>query len=153
MEQNRNHFPRVLIVTPEVTYLPDQMGSISWCLSAKAGGLADVFASLVCGLYRQGANVHMAIPIYRAISRAVAGNLALTGMATGGVFLGGGIPPKILPLLEKPDFMDSFTAKGRFSDFLATIPVRVICNDKAALIGAAQCAFELLTSKGENHDK
>lgn len=84
---------------------------------------------------------------------AVAGNLALTGMATGGVFLGGGIPPKILPILETSDFMDSFIAKGRFSDFLAAIPVKVICNDKAALIGAAQRAFELLAPKGENHDK
>ena len=67
MNQNRNHLPRVLIVTPEVTYLPDQMGSISWCLSAKAGGLADVSASLVCELYRQGANVHIAVPNYRYI--------------------------------------------------------------------------------------
>jgi starch synthase/alpha-amylase len=67
MNQNRNHLPRVLIVTPEVTYLPDQMGSISWCLSAKAGGLADVSASLVSELYRQGANVHIAIPNYRDI--------------------------------------------------------------------------------------
>ena len=67
MDQKRNHLPRVLIVTPEVTYLPDQMGSISWCLSAKAGGLADVSATLVCELYRQGANVHIAIPNYRDI--------------------------------------------------------------------------------------
>lgn len=67
MNEKRNHLPRVLIVTPEVTYLPDQLGSISWCLSAKAGGLADVSASLVCELYRQGANVHIAVPNYRAI--------------------------------------------------------------------------------------
>ena len=67
MNQNRNHLSRVLIVTPEVTYLPDRMGSISHCLSAKAGGLADVSASLVCELYRQGADVHIAIPNYRAI--------------------------------------------------------------------------------------
>jgi starch synthase len=67
MNQNRNHLSRILIVTPEVTYLPDRMGSISWCLSAKAGGLADVSASLVCELYRQGADVHIAVPNYRAI--------------------------------------------------------------------------------------
>ena len=67
MNQNRNHLSQILIVTPEVTYLPDRMGSISWCLSAKAGGLADVSASLVCELYRQGADVHVAIPNYRAI--------------------------------------------------------------------------------------
>jgi starch synthase/alpha-amylase len=67
MSQERDHLPRVLIVTPEVTYLPDQLGSISWCLSAKAGGLADISASIVCELYDQGANVHIAIPNYRDI--------------------------------------------------------------------------------------
>jgi starch synthase/alpha-amylase len=67
MNQNRNHFPRVLIVTPEVTYLPDRMGSFSDCLTAKAGGLADVSASLICELFRQGADIHVAIPNYKAI--------------------------------------------------------------------------------------
>lgn len=76
---------------------------------------------------------------------AVAGNLALTGMATGGVYLGGGIPPKILPELKKGAFMEGFTAKGRFSDFMKAIPVQVICEDRAALIGAAQRAYELAT--------
>lgn len=67
MNQQRSHLPRVLIVTPEATYLPDQLGSISWCLSAKAGGLADISASIICELYHQGANVHIAIPNYRDI--------------------------------------------------------------------------------------
>jgi glucokinase len=77
------------------------------------------------------------------IMGAVAGNLALTGLTTGGVYIGGGIPPKILPILQKSDFMVGFSAKGRFSDLLADIPVWVIGNDKAALMGAAQRAFEL----------
>jgi glucokinase len=76
-----------------------------------------------------------------SILGAVAGNLALTAMTTGGVYLGGGIPPKILPKLEEPIFMKAFTNKGRFKEFLERIPVRVILNDKAALLGAAQCAF------------
>lgn len=67
MKSKWSHISRVLIVTPEVTHLPDRMGSLSECLSAKAGGLADVSASLVCELYRQGADVHIAIPNYRAI--------------------------------------------------------------------------------------
>ena len=52
MNQNRNHLPRVLIVTPEVAYLPDQMGSISWCLSAKAGGLdiTSISTRNCCGI-------------------------------------------------------------------------------------------------------
>jgi glucokinase len=83
---------------------------------------------------------------------AVAGNLALTGLATGGVYLGGGIPPKILPVLEKSDFMTSFKAKGRFSEFLAAIPVWVILNDKAALMGAARRAWELSNLQGDRHD-
>jgi starch synthase/alpha-amylase len=59
--------PRVLIVTPEVTYLPDRMGSLSQYLTAKAGGLADVSAALVSALFNEGADVHVALPDYRSI--------------------------------------------------------------------------------------
>ena len=59
--------PRILIVTPEVTYLPDRMGSLANTLTAKAGGLADVSAALVSALFEQGADVHVALPDYRAI--------------------------------------------------------------------------------------
>ncbi len=76
---------------------------------------------------------------------AVAGNLALTGMTTGGVYLGGGIPPKILPALKTAAFMEGFTAKGRFSNFMMDIPVHVICEDRAAYLGAVQRAYELAT--------
>lgn len=64
---NTKTVPKILIVTPEVTYLPDRMGSISECLTAKAGGLADVSASLIGELFRQGADIHVAIPNYKAI--------------------------------------------------------------------------------------
>lgn len=57
--------PRILIVTPEITYLPEGMGNLSNNLRAKAGGLADVSASLVAALYRQGADVHVTLPHYR----------------------------------------------------------------------------------------
>jgi len=59
--------PRVLIVTPEVTYLPDRMGSYAGYYTAKAGGMADVSAALVTALFDQGAQVHVAIPDYRTI--------------------------------------------------------------------------------------
>ena len=59
--------PRVLIVKPEVTYLPDGMGNMANHLTAKAGGLADVSAALVSALFAQGADVHVAIPDYRAM--------------------------------------------------------------------------------------
>ncbi|MGD8962988.1 MAG: glucokinase [Desulfobacterales bacterium] len=74
---------------------------------------------------------------------SIAGNLALTGMTTGGLYLGGGIPPKILPALESADFMDAFIAKGRFKAFMQKIAVRVILNDRTALLGAAHCALNL----------
>ena len=57
--------PRILIVTPEITYLPEGMGNMTNRLSAKAGGLADVSASLVSALYALGADVHVALPHYR----------------------------------------------------------------------------------------
>jgi len=59
--------PRVLVVTPEVTYLPDRMGSLASFFTAKAGGLADVSAALVSALLEQGADVHVALPDYRSI--------------------------------------------------------------------------------------
>ena len=59
--------PRILIVTPEVTYLPDNMGNIANYLKAKAGGLADVSAALVTALFDQGADIHVALPDYRAM--------------------------------------------------------------------------------------
>ncbi|MBW2513842.1 MAG: glycogen/starch synthase [Deltaproteobacteria bacterium] len=64
---NRQQSPRVLIVTPEVTHLPDRMGSLSHYLTAKAGGLADVSAALISALFEQGVDVHVALPDYRAI--------------------------------------------------------------------------------------
>jgi len=82
------------------------------------------------------------LDLFVSIFGAAAGNLALTGLTTGGVYLGGGIPPKILPKLKEDIFMKAFTNKGRFRELLRQIPVRVIMNDKAALLGAACCAFE-----------
>ena len=59
--------PRILIVTPEVTYLPKDMGNLANYFTAKAGGLADVSAALISALFEQGADVHVALPDYRAI--------------------------------------------------------------------------------------
>ncbi|MCK4390208.1 MAG: glucokinase [Desulfobacterales bacterium] len=73
---------------------------------------------------------------------AAAGNLALTGLTRGGIYLGGGIAPKILPKLQEGLFMQAFVDKGRFTPLLYQIPVRVILNDRAALLGAAVCAIQ-----------
>jgi glucokinase len=83
-----------------------------------------------------------AVRLFVSVLGSVAGNLALTSTARGGVYLGGGIPPKMLPAIQQETFMQAFTNKGRFSDYMKGIPVRVILNDRAALLGAAHCAFE-----------
>jgi glucokinase len=71
---------------------------------------------------------------------AAAGNLALTGTAVGGVYIGGGIAPKILPRLAGGSFIRAFLDKGRFEAYLRRIPVRVLLNDRTAMLGAARRA-------------
>lgn len=65
MSESTPRRPRILVVTPEITYLPEGMGNLAQRMCAKAGGLADVSASLVKALYDQGADVHVALPNYR----------------------------------------------------------------------------------------
>ena len=81
-----------------------------------------------------------ALDLWISIYGAEAGNLALKLMATGGVFLGGGIAPKIVSKLSGPLFMQAFVSKGRLQALLESIPVKVITNDKIALFGAARYA-------------
>jgi glucokinase len=95
-------------------------------------------------LRKRNALCERSLRLYVSMLGTAAGNLAVTSTAVGGVYLGGGIPPKILPALEQGSFLKAFLAKGRFSDFLSRIPVRVILNDKATLLGAAHIAFEAL---------
>lgn len=73
---------------------------------------------------------------------AEAGNLAMKVLATGGVYLGGGIPRRILPLLAAAPFMTAFQRKGRLAPVLAHIPVNVILNPDAGLVGAAAYALD-----------
>jgi glucokinase len=72
-----------------------------------------------------------------------AGNLALKFMARGGLYLGGGIAPTIVSALQEGGFLQAFIAKGRFKPLLSSIPIKVILNDKTALLGAAECARQL----------
>ena len=78
-----------------------------------------------------------ALDLFVSILGAEAGNLALKMKATRGVYVGGGIAPKILPRLQRPGFLEAFTDKGRFKAFQEAIPVRVILNEWTALRGAA----------------
>ena len=82
-----------------------------------------------------------ALELFVTVYGAEAGNVALRMLATGGVFLGGGIAPKNLPALQRKGlFMNAFLDKGRMRPLLETIPVLVVLNDRAALWGAAHCA-------------
>ena len=82
-----------------------------------------------------------AVNVFVEIYGAAAGNLALKFLATGGVFMGGGIAPKILPKLKEPRFFEAFCDKGRLRSLLEEIPVRVVLNDKTALLGAGHVAM------------
>ncbi len=82
-----------------------------------------------------------AVEIFVQIYASEAGNLALKVLATGGVYIGGGIAPKILSELQRPIFVEAFLNKGRMKPLLEAIPVLVILNDNAALRGAARAAL------------
>ncbi len=109
---------------PEPEWLADEI--------AAAGGAAISRA----GLDRRDAVCSDALDLMVAIYGAQAGNLAVTVLALGGVYLGGGIPPHILDRLREGGFMRAFLAKGRMSEMLAEVPVHVITNELTALLGA-----------------
>jgi glucokinase len=90
-----------------------------------------------------------ALDLWISIYGAEAGNLALKLMAIGGIFLGGGIAPRIVSKLSGPLFMQAFVSKGRMQPLLESIPVKVITNDKIALFGSARYAV----AKGAARDE
>lgn len=83
------------------------------------------------------------LSLFVSILGAEAGNLALKLMSTGGVYLGGGIPRRILPWLEHKQFMQAFLNKGRFSTVLIRFPVHVILHSNSALLGVASFGLDL----------
>ncbi|MDJ0852114.1 MAG: glucokinase [Myxococcota bacterium] len=95
-------------------------------------------------LEKRDAGCVRALELFVRLYGAEAGNMALKVLAVGGVFVGGGIAPKILPALQTGDFLEAFLAKGRFRELLEQIPVRVATNSAAPLLGAAHQAAGLL---------
>ncbi len=83
------------------------------------------------------------VELFASIYGAQAGNLALTALAVGGVFVGGGIAPKLLPVLQGGAFVRAFSDKGRFSALLEGIPVWVALTPRTPVLGAARYAAEL----------
>jgi glucokinase len=147
-----------------LSHLRAPYGHVSWERVLSGPGLQELYVFLrdVEGIHPKGADpLSMPDPSAEIASRALdklcplctealemfvdlygseAGNLALKHLAVAGVYLGGGIAPKILPALQEGRFLSSFRAKGRMAKLLTDIPVRVILNDEAALLGAARCA-------------
>src|SRR5690606_27356485 len=82
-----------------------------------------------------------ALDLVTTMFRAEAGNLALTVMATGGLYVAGGVGPHTLPKIRDGTFTSAFRDKGRLSDVVARIPVRAIVNPHVGLIGAADVAL------------
>ena len=83
--------------------------------------------------------------LFAEIYGAEAGNLALKTMSLGGVYIGGGIAPKILPILSNHHFMNGFLSKGRFNEMLQGMQVKVSLNPDTALLGAGYFAFDRLS--------
>ncbi len=81
------------------------------------------------------------VRLFVSILGAEAGNLALKTLAAGGVYLGGGIAPRIIPFLDEGPFLAAFRRKGKMADLLFRMPVHVIIEPRAALIGAADCGL------------
>ena len=95
------------------------------------------------GLQKKPEICHQALQTFVSIYGSEAGNLALKTLAKGGIYLGGGIAPKILPALKDEPFLKAFLGKGRYKRLMNTIPVRVILNPQTALLGAASMAAGL----------
>jgi glucokinase len=116
----------------EPTWLAEQI---------KAGDPAAAIAA--AGLNGQAEIAKQALDLFASIYGAEAGNLALKGMTLNGVYVGGGIAPKLLAKLKDGTFMKSFTNKGRYKRVMSSIPVKVVMNQKTPLLGAASVAASL----------
>jgi glucokinase len=151
-------------------FLARRHGHVSWERAVSGPGLVNVFEylrdaegmpvppALADALAREAVHdpaiistaalaerVPIAVEALETFTRlfgAEAGNLALKLKATGGVYLAGGIAPKILPKLRDGTFVAAFVDKGRFADLLRAIPVRVVLDEATALYGAARYAAE-----------
>jgi glucokinase len=103
----------------------------------RAGVIAQAAMEGSCPLAAQ------AFDLFVSLYGAEAGNLALKLLATGGVYVAGGIAPKIAGKLQEGRFMKAFRAKGRMADTVGTMPVRIVLNDRAGLLGAAHWGAQL----------
>lgn len=141
-------------------YLHESMGHVSVERIVSGPGLVNIYKWLIsrnreeepswlkkqenparmiseAALKRDDPLCRKALEMFVSILGAFAGNVALMGLTYGGIYMGGGILPKILPFLTNGNFLNAFSDKGRFSELLGNIPVYVILNEQAGLLGAA----------------
>lgn len=113
-------------------------------LARELAASKDAGATIARGAFERDDPLCVAtLDLFAALYGSEAGNLALKCLAAGGVFVGGGIAPKLLPVLRRGPFMQGFTDKGRFGDFLRGLEVRVALDPEAPLIGAARYALRI----------
>lgn len=120
-------------------------GKVSDALAARMAAGDPSAAIAQAALDRSDPAADLALDVFVRLYGAETGNLALKFLATGGVYVAGGIAPKILARLRSGLFMEGFLAKGRYADLLDRIPVRVVLESRAALFGAARRAAALVT--------
>ena len=160
------------VQTELFTYLAKRYGHVSYERVSSGAGIVNVYeflrdsghetedaamrerlegaadkASVIShyGLTGQFSICARALEIFACVLGAEAGNVALRMFATGGVFIGGGIAPKIAPVLHTKSFRQAFADKGRMQPFMEKIPVRLILNQHTGLLGAAAYAVEQTT--------
>jgi glucokinase len=152
--------PRTELEVELYTFLAAEYGHVSYERVCSGGGLVNLYrflrgsdlpattpAEIVAEAAADRRSVaSRALGLFASIYGARAGNVALAYTATGGVYLGGGIAPRIVNRLTDGAFMRAFTAKGRLSALLGQIPVRIVLDDRAALLGAAEIAAEVAST-------
>ncbi len=144
-----------------LTFLQGKYGHVSYERIISGPGLADIYAFCaqeqgmeplevlspvdISKAALQGSNkaAEKALEIFCSVLGSEAGNLALKTLARGGVYIAGGIAPKIVSFLKKSPFRKSFEAKGRMENLLKSIPTYVVTNKDLGLLGAAAKALEL----------
>jgi len=112
-------------------------------LTQRIAGRDPSAAVSEAGLAKQDRVCVEALDLFASIYGAVAGNLALTVLAVGGVYVGGGIAPKLRGKLTDGAFVRAFRNKGRLAALLEAVPIRLVLNDQAPLLGAARVASQL----------
>lgn len=158
--------PRDALQDELLKYLRAQFGHVSWERIVSGPGLFNLYKFLrdtkrgeepawlaeeikhgdpspaisKAALNEKCALCEKTIELFALLLASEAGNMALKVLATGGVYIGGGIAPKIFPKLQTPAFLAAFADKGRMRGILETMPIRVILNDRTALRGAARRA-------------